>query len=175
MPADSPQGIEWPDEAQLWQWSLALYPLIKPLCLQWQDQYQVNVNLLLLLLYLQRQQQPLTASQLQQLCEALLPQQQFTRQLRQLRRQLPPHLTETAANPLKHSLLQAELCSERLEQQLLVQALPQLSNPGPMTETATLLLLPLYLQHLQIPLTSALQQQILDLDQNAGQVGWPSR
>ena len=82
----------WPDEAQLWQWSLALYPLIKPQCLHWQDAYQANVNLLLLLLYLQRQQQPLSAAQLQQLCDALQPQQAFTRQLRQLRRQLPPHL-----------------------------------------------------------------------------------
>jgi uncharacterized protein (TIGR02444 family) len=175
MPADSPQCNEWPDETQLWQWSLALYPLIKPQCLQWQDQYQANVNLLLLLLYLQRQQQQLTASQLQQLCDALLPQQQFTRQLRQLRRQLPPYLTETAASPLKHSLLQAELCSERLEQRLLVQALPQLSHHNLTTATATKLLLPLYLQQLQIPLSSALQQQMLDLDQSAGQVGWPSR
>lgn len=175
MPADSPLLAEWPDEAQLWQFSLALYPLIKPCCLQWQDQYQANVNLLLLLLYLQRQQQQLTALQLQQLCDALLPQQQFTCQLRQLRRQLPPHLTATAASPLKQSLLQAELISEQLEQQLLVQTLPQLRQHSATCAAATAQLLPLYLQQLQIPLTSALQQQMLDLDQSARQVSLTSR
>lgn len=175
MPADSSQCHQWPDEAQLWQWSLTLYPLIKPQCLQWQDQYQANVNLLLLLLYLQRQQRQLTASQLQQLCDALLPQQQFTCQLRQLRRQLPPYLTETEAGPLKQSLLQAELCSEQLEQRLLVQTLPQLNQQSATAAAATAQLLPLYLQHLQIPLTSALQQQMLDLDQSARQVSPTSR
>lgn len=175
MPADSPLLAEWPDEAQLWRWSLALYPLIKPHCLQWQDQYQANVNLLLLLLYLQRQQRQLTASQLQHLCDALLPQQQFTCQLRQLRRQLPPHLTATAASPLKQSLLQAELISEQLEQQLLVQTLPQLSQHSATSAAATAQLLPLYLQQLQIPRTSALQQQMLDLDQSARQVSLTSR
>lgn len=163
----------WPDEAQLWQWSLALYPLIKPQCLHWQDEYQANVNLLLLLLYLQRQQQPLSAAQLQQLCDALQPQQALTRQLRQLRRQLPPHLTAAEANQLKQALLQTELAAEQVEQRLLVQALPRLLACT--NDDATDALLSLYLQQLAIPLGSSVQQQLLDLDQAARQVAAPSR
>ncbi len=163
----------WPDEAQLWQWSLALYPLIKTQCLYWQDEYQANVNLLLLLLYLQRQQQQLNALQLQQLCDALQPQQAFTREIRQLRRQLPPHLTTAEEKQLKQALLQTELVAEQVEQRLLVQALPRVQACP--DGDATTALLPLYLTQLAMVPSSTLQQQLLDLDQAARQVATPSR
>ena len=52
---------------QFWLYSLSLYPAIKDLCLQWQDNFGVNINLLLFLLYLDKQQQSLNETQLQQL------------------------------------------------------------------------------------------------------------
>lgn len=151
-----------PNTAQLWQWSLALYPRIKTIALDWQDQFDVNVNLLLLLLYLQRQQLQLSTTEIQQLQQAVaLQQQSFTAPLRQIRRQLPAHLSEQAAADFKQQLLQAELHSEQLEQQLLIQCLQGLN---PCTTPVHISLSILYLQLLQIDPTP-LQVQIVDLDQ----------
>ena len=72
---------------KFWQFSLQLYPQVKPLCLQWQDELGVNVNLLLLLCYLEQQQLSFSSTELQQLAAKLENfSAQFTRPLRQLRR-----------------------------------------------------------------------------------------
>ncbi len=158
----------WPDQQQFWHWSLALYPSIKPMALQWQDEFGVNVNVLLLLLYLQQRQQLLQASEIELLQQSVQTQQQlFTAPLRQLRRQLPAQLSESAAASLKQQLLQAELCSEQLEQQQLIQCLEHLPLRPALPGTS---LLELYLQQLAIDPTP-LQQQIFDLDQAAATVG----
>lgn len=167
MPSNVKVQQSLPDSQQLWQWSLVLYPAIKTIALDWQDQFGVNVNLLLLLLYLQRQQRCLSTSDIQQLQAALAPQQQlFTLPLRQLRRQLPAHLSEQAAVDFKQHLLQAELHSEQLEQQLLIQCLQGLTVRPPTADGA---LLTRYLQLLHIDPTP-LQPQIFDLDQAAAAV-----
>jgi uncharacterized protein (TIGR02444 family) len=167
MPDLNNDQLPWPDQQQFWHWSLALYPNIKPLALQWQDELGINVNLLLLLLYLQRQRLPLTATEialLQHTCKA--QQQLFTAPLRQLRRQLPAHLSDNAAVNLKQQLLQAELCSEQLEQQQLIACLHSLPQRVAAPDCA---LAALYLQLLAIDPTP-LQQQIFDLDQAAATV-----
>lgn len=166
MPADR-QKHSIPDSEQLWRWSLALYPAIKTTALRWQDEFAVNVNLLLLLLYLQRNQLQISKADIQQLQTAVaLQQQRFTAPLRQLRRQLPGHLTDNAATHFKQQILQAELYSEQLEQQQLLQCLQGLD---PRLATATLSLPTLYLQLLQVDSTPLLSQ-IVDLDQAAAAV-----
>ncbi|MBU1310265.1 MAG: TIGR02444 family protein [Gammaproteobacteria bacterium] len=116
--------------AQLWQFSLALYPQVKSLCLQWQDELGANVNLLLLLCYLEQQQLSLTSTELQQLATRLNNfNTAFTQPLRALRRNstavaLPCQQQQT----LKQALLQAELELEKLEQQLLLQHCPALTR-----------------------------------------------
>jgi len=167
MQADPNRPQIRPDSTDLWQWSLALYPAIKSIALEWQDQCGVNVNLLLLLLYLQRRQQLLSVDDLQQLQNAVaLQQQRFTIPLRQLRRQLPAHLPEQAAIDFKQQLLQAELCSEQLEQQQLIACLQDL----PVRQLTAACSMPaMYLQLLQIDPASRLAQ-IVDLDQAAANV-----
>mgnify|MGYP000226748860 CR=1 FL=1 len=171
MPDVSKPHLPWPDPEQFWHWSLALYPGIKPLALQWQDELGVNVNLLLLLLYLQRRQQQITTTEIELLQQAVKTQQQlFTAPLRQLRRQLPAHLSENAAASFKQQLLQAELCSEQLEQQQLIACL----HSFPLRASApNCTLLAVYLQRLAIDSTP-LQQQIFDLDQAAATVEIPA-
>jgi len=119
-----------PTEQQLWQFSLALYPKVQPLCLEWQDNLGVNINLLLLLCYLEQQQLSLTQPQLLQLTAELEQfSRQFTQPLRALRRK--SHLATlslTQQQQLKHTLLQAELELEKLEQQLLLQHCPALTR-----------------------------------------------
>jgi uncharacterized protein (TIGR02444 family) len=167
MPDLNNRQLPWPDQQQLWSWSLAVYPAIKPIALHWQDTMAVNVNLLLLLLYLQRLQLPLKASEIALLQQAIQAQQQlFTAPLRQLRRQLPAHLHESDAAHFKHQLLQAELCSEKLEQQQLINSLQRFPQRVTAPDCA---LLALYLQQLAIDPTP-LQQQIFDLDQAAATV-----
>ncbi|MBZ9612996.1 TIGR02444 family protein [Rheinheimera maricola] len=114
---------------QLWQFSLALYPKVKHLCLQWQDELGANVNLLLLLSYLEQQQLSLTGTQLQQLsAELALFSTQFTQPLRQLRKNVTNSgIAPELQQPLKQSLLHAELALERLEQHLLLQHCPALT------------------------------------------------
>ncbi|MDX5408275.1 MAG: TIGR02444 family protein [Chromatiaceae bacterium] len=118
-----------PSAEQFWQFSLKLYPAIKPLCLDWQDRLGANVNLLLLLCYLEQQQLGFSANALMQLSAELENfSRQFTRPLRQLRRSA----SQSTLNPaqqqqLKQHLLNAELELERLEQQLLLAHCPLLT------------------------------------------------
>ena len=115
---------------QLWQFSLALYPQVKSLCLQWQDELGANVNLLLLLCYLEQQQLGLTVSELQQLATRLNNfNTAFTQPLRALRRNsTAAALPDQQQQFLKQTLLQAELALEKLEQQLLLQHCPALTH-----------------------------------------------
>ena len=110
------------DADTFWQFSLALYPKVKTLCLQWQDELGANVNLLLLLCYLEQRQLSLNPAQIAQLSASL--QQfsvQFTQPLRALRRQHCDTLSTEQQQQLKQALLAAELSLEQLEQQLLLQ------------------------------------------------------
>ena len=121
----------------LWQFSLSLYPRVKPTCLQLQDELGANINLLLLLCYLEQQQLSLSRIQIRQLSHALQPLSlQFTQPLRRLRRQAPSApLSVEQQQQLKHALLQAELTLEQLEQQLLVQHCPvPLAKAEPLLE-----------------------------------------
>ena len=115
---------------KFWQFSLQLYPQVKALCLQWQDELGVNVNLLLLLCYLEQQQLSLSAPELQQLAAQLNSfSAQFTRPLRALRKNTAiAAVTPAQQQTLKQALLQAELELEKLEQQLLLQHCPPLSK-----------------------------------------------
>ncbi|MDP2716779.1 TIGR02444 family protein [Rheinheimera sp.] len=143
----------------LWQFSLQLYPQVKNLCLQWQNEPGVNVNLLLLLCYLEQQQLSLSASELQQLAAKLDNfSAQFTRPLRTLRQNsAAAPLLPAQQQTLKQALLQAELELEKLEQQLLLQHCPTLTaDAAPLLE--------LYLAQLNAD-TDAVAAQILDLRQ----------
>jgi uncharacterized protein (TIGR02444 family) len=128
---------------QLWQFSLQLYPSIKPICLQWQDNMGANVNLLLLLCYLEQQRLSLSAEQLRSLSAQLDSfSTQFTLPLRALR-----HSSASAPVPaaqqakLKQALLQAELELEQIEQHILVQHCPALNAAAaPLLETYLTLL-----------------------------------
>jgi uncharacterized protein (TIGR02444 family) len=148
---------------KFWQFSLQLYPQVKALCLQWQDELGVNVNLLLLLCYLEQQQLSLSAPELQQLAAQLNSfSAQFTRPLRALRKNTAiAAVTPAQQQALKQALLQAELTLEQLEQQLLLQHCP------PLTADATPLL-ELYLAQLNAGINAdsdTLAAQILDLRQ----------
>ncbi|MFC4653591.1 MULTISPECIES: TIGR02444 family protein [Rheinheimera] len=160
------------DNTQFWQFSLALYPPNQQLLLQWQDHYQLNVNLALFLLFLHRHQQPLSEAGLVSLQQQLqLFGQQVTQPLRSVRRAVPtPWLDENLQRPFRQQLLHAELAAEQLEQQLLLQHYAQL--PGATTGSANAELLTRYLELLQAP-TGQLQQQIIDLYQQAEQLQQP--
>lgn len=144
---------------QLWQFSLAFYPKVKPVCLLWQDELGANVNLMLLLCYLEQQQLSFSTTELQQLAAKLENfSAQFTRPLRQLRRSASDaDLNTVTQQQLKQTLLATELQLEQLEQQLLLQHCP------PLTDSATPLL-DLYLAQLTNDIT-AYRQQIFDLRQ----------
>ena len=87
MPNNSSDIVPQVKAEQLWQFSLAFYPKVKPICLHWQDSLGANVNLLLLLCFLEQQQLCLSPQQIQQISAALENfSAQFTRPLRQLRR-----------------------------------------------------------------------------------------
>ena len=150
---------------QLWQFSLALYPKVKNLCLQWQDQLGANVNLLLLLCYLEQQQLSLSGVELQQLATALDNfSRRFTRPLRALRQSsATAPLSAAQQQTLKQTLLQAELELEKLEQQLLLQHCPAL-------HTATSALLEQYLA-LLTDNPGRYQRQLFDLRQTIKQPG----
>lgn len=108
-----------------WQISLAFYPQVQPLCLKLQDNWQANVNVLLLLSYTEQLGWQLDAESLQQALQHLVPlNQQITQTLRLCRRKLPElTLDGTQQAELKQGILHAELVAERLEQQLLCNAL----------------------------------------------------
>jgi uncharacterized protein (TIGR02444 family) len=154
---------------QFWLYSLSLYPAIKEVCLQWQDNFGVNINLLLFLLYLDKQQQSLSETQLQQL-EDLLQHfsSEVTQSIRTLRRTLPsPWLESDMQQPLRQQLLSTELAAEKLEQQLLVQQfnrLPQTNDLLPYSQ-----LLDHYLLLIQAPVEQ-LDAEILDLYQQSQQL-----
>lgn len=165
-----PANSRLPDCAELWHWSLQLYPDIKSICLQWQDLYGANVNLLLLLLYLQRHQLCCSSDDMKLLQQSLMVQQQFTLPLRQLRKTLPAGLDDKAAQQMKQALLQAELCSEQLEQQQLLATLPGCTFVPFPAAIAVFSQAEQYLQLLGAEMSPALQQQIVDLDQKAMQL-----
>lgn len=144
---------------ELWQFSLVLYPKVKPACLRLQDEHGANVNLLLLLCLLEQRQLSLTRTQLYQLSTMLQRfSVQFTQPLRALRKQSNTAvLTTEQQHQLKQSLLHTELQLEKLEQQLLVQHCP------PLTDSAAPLL-ELYLAQLTNDFT-AYQQPLFDLRQ----------
>ena len=153
-----------PTAEALWQFSLALYPKVQSLCLQWQDTFGLNINMLLLLCYLEQRQLSLSASQLKQLATSLSTfSQQFTQPLRALRRNSnSAALSVTQQQQLKQSLLAAELSLEQLEQQLLLEHCPALSQSAqPLIER--------YLSQLQAD-SPALASQILDLRQAVSQL-----
>lgn len=147
--------------AALWQFSLAFYPEVKSVCLQWQDELGANVNLLLMLCYLERQQLSIGRQQLQQLHAELEGfSARFTRPLRQLRRSVSESGLDAAMQQqLKQTLLASELELERLEQQLLLQHCPALAvNPVQVLE--------LYLQLLNADASAdAAMGQLIDLRQ----------
>jgi uncharacterized protein (TIGR02444 family) len=154
---------------QFWQYSLSLYPAIKDLCLQWQDNFGVNINLLLFLLYLDKQQQSLTEQQLQQL-EDLLQHfsSEVTQSIRALRRAMPsPWLESDMQQPLRQQLLNTELAAEKLEQQLLVQQFNQLSQTHDLLPHSQLL--DHYLVLINAP-AEQLDVEILDLYQQSQQL-----
>ncbi|KKO44622.1 hypothetical protein WG68_15120 [Arsukibacterium ikkense] len=148
-----------PTEQQLWQFSLALYPKVQQLCLDWQDSFGLNVNLLLLLCYLEQQQCSLNGQQLEQLAAKLVSfSRQFTQPLRQLRRHSSnASLPAAQQQQLMQTLLQAELSLEQLEQQLLLESCPPLTaSRQPLIER--------YLSALNAQ-SQALTAQIIDLRQ----------
>jgi uncharacterized protein (TIGR02444 family) len=154
---------------QFWLYSLNLYPAIKEVCLQWQDNFGVNINLLLFLLYLDKQQQSLNETQLQQL-EDLLKHfsTEVTQSIRALRRTLPsPWLESDMQQPLRQQLLSTELAAEKLEQQLLVQQFNQLSLSGDVLPYSQLL--DHYLLLINAPVEQ-LDADILDLYQQSQQL-----
>ena len=154
---------------QFWQYSLSLYPAIKDLCLQWQDNFGVNINLLLFLLYLDKQQQSLTEQQLQQL-EDLLQHfsSEVTQSIRALRRAMPsPWLESDMQQQLRQQLLSTELAAEKLEQQLLVQQFNQLGQTHELLPHSQLL--DHYLLLINAP-AEQLDVEILDLYQQSQQL-----
>lgn len=154
---------------QFWHYSLSLYPAIKEMCLQWQDNFSVNINLLLFLLYLDKQQQSLSEVQLQQL-EDLLKHfsTEVTQSIRALRRTLPsPWLESDMQQPLRQQLLSTELAAEKLEQQLLVQQFNQLSLSDDVLPHSQLL--DHYLLLINAPVEQ-LDAEILDLYQQSQQL-----
>lgn len=154
---------------QFWLYSLSLYPAIKDLCLQWQDNFGVNVNLVLFLLYLDKQQQSVSETQLQQL-EDLLKHfsEEVTQSIRALRRTLPsPWLESDMQQPLRQQLLSTELAAEKLEQQLLVQHYNQLGFDDEQLPYSQLL--DHYLLLIQAPV-ERLDAEILDLYQQSQQL-----
>ncbi len=129
--------------AQLWQFSLRLYPRVKPISLHWQDTLGANINLLLLLCYLEQQHLSLSAEQLRLLSKQLDSfSTQFTRPLRTLRRSsTSAPVSESQQAKLKQALLHAELELEQIEQHLLVQHCPALNAAAaPLLETYLALL-----------------------------------
>lgn len=159
-------GHQIMDKEQLWQFSLAIYPINKELFLHWQDTYQLNVNLALFLLYLQTKQQSLSEEALLALRQQLGAfSAEVTQPLRALRRTLPsPWLSTEEQQGLRQQLLTTELAAERLEQQLLIQHYTRLRpehEPLPFSE-----LLGHYLVLLNAPIDT-LEAEIFDLSQQA--------
>ena len=165
MPDSAGNPVPTLSAAQLWQFSLAFYPKVKSLCLQWQDELGANVNLLLLLCYLEQQQLSFSGADLPQLAAALDTfSSRFTRPLRALRQNsVTAPLSATQQQILKQTLLHAELELEKLEQQLLLEHCPALRcRPSTLLEQ--------YLALLTAP-PGRYQPQLFDLRQTISQHG----
>lgn len=150
---------------QLWQFSLACYPQVKALCLRWQDKYHANVNVMLALCYAER-----LAWQTNQdnLVAAILEIVPLNSQVTQILRQCRQHiaglpLDNTQQSQLKQNLLSTELIAEQIEQQLLCRQFT-------FTKVATADNLMLYLQQLDLTLTEALTNDLIDLRQACAQI-----
>lgn len=145
---------------QLWQFSLASYPVVKQLCLRWQDNYQANVNVLLALGYAEQLSWQVNKEVLIDSLQRLAPlNQQLTQVIRQCRKQLLALPLEASQQlQLKQSLLQTELVAEQCEQQLLCDALT-------FTQGTAADNLNLYLQLLHLPLSTTLTTDLIDLRQ----------
>ncbi len=149
--------------AELWQFSLQLYPQVKTLCLAWQTRYRANVNVVLALCFAEQRQWQLTPANLATALNTLAPLNMLvTQQLRATRQQLTGlNLTLQQQQLLKQSILTAELEAERLEQQLLCQTL-QFTPAAHSTLEANL---KGYFTLLNIEITAQLKAEIVDLHQ----------
>ena len=145
---------------QLWQFSLAVYPQLKTLCLRWQNDYDANINVLLALSLAEQQHWQLCPLSLAKAGKALTPlNSQITQALRQQRSQLDQlGLTSAQQQQLKQGLLHAELVAEQLEQQLLVAQLRFHTQRNADN-------LSVYLQQLQVPSSAQLRRELIDLRQ----------
>lgn len=150
---------------QLWQFSLACYPQVKELCLRWQDKYHANVNIMLALCYAERLSWQTSQDVLAQAILKLTPlNSQVTQILRLCRQQITGlPLDHAQQSQLKQNLLSTELIAEQVEQQLLCRQLAFVS-----TETADNLVL--YIQQLNLPLTTELSADLIDLRQVCAQI-----
>ena len=119
------------DEATFWQFAVDLYGKsdVSQVCIELQDKLGLNVNLLLLLCWCERQKIQLDGEQIQQLNFGLDRwHQQYTKPLRQLRRQLA--LEDDADETVKKTIFEAEMALEKTEQRLLLGVFNQFSlNP----------------------------------------------
>lgn len=149
----------------LWQFSLSVYPKVKPLCLQWQNTLAANVNVLLALCYAEQLGLSICAIKLKQSLAQLTPLNskitQPLRQCRQILAELP--LTSEQQTQLKQSILATELHAEQIEQQLLCNTLYFTASNTPDNLT-------LYLQYLHITLNPKLAANIVDLRQASIQI-----
>lgn len=143
-----------------WQFSLAVYPQTKAICLHWQNSYGANVNLLLLLCYTEALGYTLPLAHINQLHQQIARfSQQITNPLRLVRQQLTKtKLSHEQQHKLKQSILTTELVAEEMEQQVLLQQLPELHRQPAMLPEQ-------YLVLLNVEQTAALHKQILDLRQ----------
>ena len=152
------------DSALLWQFSLAVYPQLKTLCLRWQNDYDANINVLLALSLAEQQHWQLTSFSLAAALKALTPlNRQITEGLRQQRSQLAfLGLSAAHQQQWKQGLLQPELVAEQLEQQLLVAQLRfhTQRNADNLSD---------YLQQLKVPSSAQLRRELIDLRQASAQ------
>lgn len=151
--------------AQLWQFSLACYPKVKTLCLRWQDDYNANVNVILALCYAERLAWQTNHAILTKAITKLAPlNNQVTQILRLCRRHIAGlPLTDAQQSLLKQNLLSTELIAEQVEQQLICS---ELAFTG-VTSAENLML---YLELLNLPLTTELTADLIDLRQACSQI-----
>lgn len=149
----------------LWQFSLSVYPKVKPLCLQWQNTLNANVNVILALCYAEQLKLCICPEQLKQSLAQLAPLNlNITQPLRQCRQTLATlALTSEQQTQLKQSILATELQAEQIEQQLLCHTLLFTSTNTPDNIAR-------YLQYLHIELSPELAADIVDLRQASIQI-----
>lgn len=162
MPAATEQQL---NPSTLWQFSLSIYPKVKPLCLQWQNTFGANVNVILALCYAEQLGLNTCAKTLKQSLAQLKPlNMTITQPLRQCRQTLAElALTGAQQAQLKQSILATELQAEQIEQQLLCNTLRFTTSHA--SDNITL-----YLQYLHIALSPKLAADIVDLRQASIQI-----